>query len=130
MAIVELDTIRKLLQGALRNLGDDSVDADLDSAPIAVLSSPTESPELSGTPLVVVVTSDLRSLKNKQHTNQSLETLNTIPSQCGCNERKVSHPGLERFTIGPVTQTSAPKSCFMEPDRPCVNSGACEMRGY
>jgi hypothetical protein len=22
------------------------------------------------------------------------------------------------------------KSCFMEPERKCVNSGACEMRGY
>jgi hypothetical protein len=129
MAKVELDTIRKLLQGALRNLDDDSVVANLDSAPIAVLSSQTESPP-AGTPLVIVVTSELQSAKNQQHTDQSIETLNTIPSQCGCNEKKVSHPGLERFTIDPDTQTSAPKSCFMEPDRPCVNSGACEMRGY
>jgi hypothetical protein len=130
MAKVELDTIRKLLQGALRNLGDDSVVANLDSAPIAVLSSQTEAPPVSGTPLVIVVTSELQAAKNQQQTNQSFETLNTIPSQCGCNEKKVSHPGLERFTIDPDTQTSAPKSCFMEPDRLCVNSGACEMRGY
>jgi hypothetical protein len=81
------------------------------------------------TPIVVVVTNEY-SEKNQQHTKQSIETLHTIPPQCGCNEKKVSHPGLERFTIGTDTQTSAPKSCFMEPDRPCVNSGACEMRGY
>ena len=41
------------------------------------------------------------------------------------------HPGLEKFPlasrIAPVSET---KSCFMEPERPCVNSGACEMRGY
>jgi len=47
--------------------------------------------------------------------------------------RIASHPGLEKF---PQPQSDsepnarAPKTCFMEPDRPCVNSGACEMRGY
>ena len=42
-----------------------------------------------------------------------------------------SHPGLERFDM-PVRRPTpgALKTCFMEPDRPCVNSGACEMRGY
>jgi hypothetical protein len=42
-----------------------------------------------------------------------------------------SHPGLERFTMienSPVS--SGQKPCYMEPDRPCVKSGACEMRGY
>jgi hypothetical protein len=41
------------------------------------------------------------------------------------------HPGLEKFPLaetgGPLP---APKTCFMEPGRVCVNSGACEMRGY
>jgi hypothetical protein len=41
------------------------------------------------------------------------------------------HPGLEKFHL---SETAAPsretKSCFMEPERKCVNSGACEMRGY
>jgi hypothetical protein len=41
------------------------------------------------------------------------------------------HPGLDKF---PLAETSAPtsgmKTCFMEPERPCVNSGACELRGY
>lgn len=44
---------------------------------------------------------------------------------------RAPHPGLEKF---PVAQSSscdsAPKNCFMEPDRLCVNSGACETRGY
>lgn len=41
------------------------------------------------------------------------------------------HPGHERFTM--IERSSTPadrKPCYMEPDRPCVNSGACEMRGY
>jgi len=42
-----------------------------------------------------------------------------------------SHPGLEKFEMPkPGSNAHAPKTCFMEPDRPCVNSGACEMRGY
>jgi hypothetical protein len=41
------------------------------------------------------------------------------------------HPGLEKFPIAETeTAPSAPKTCFMEPGRVCVNSGACEMRGY
>jgi hypothetical protein len=42
-----------------------------------------------------------------------------------------AHPGHERFPLneGPAS-TSARRPCFMEPDRVCVNSGACEMRGF
>ena len=61
-------------------------------------------------------------------------------SDCGCqnnshatggNSLQSSHPGLERFDL-PENNTvaNAPRSCFMEPDRVCVDSGACEMRGY
>jgi hypothetical protein len=124
MRDVELDTIRRLLQGALQNLGEG---ADLESAPIAILSGQSDSPAESATPIVVVVTSDP---KLRPSPGRSNELLNTSAVECGCNERKVSHPGLERFTIESDTQKSAPKPCFMEPDRPCVNSGACEMRGY
>ena len=45
--------------------------------------------------------------------------------------RAASHPGLEKFELQePGSNSSAPKTCFMEPDRPCVHSGACETRGY
>ena len=41
------------------------------------------------------------------------------------------HPGLEKFVVsGKCSSDSAPKTCFIEPDRVCVNSGACEMRGF
>jgi len=130
MARVELDTIRKLLEGALQNLADYSIGADLDSAPIAILSSPTNLQTPSAAPIVVVVSGESKLRQGLEHLIQSNEPLNTIPSQCGCTERKVSHPGLERFRIESDPQTSAPKTCFMEPDRLCVNSGACEMRGY
>jgi hypothetical protein len=128
MVEVELDAIRKLLQGALKNLGEGA--ADINSAPIAVVSGSSDLTDASGTPMIVVVASDSALPREPRTSNQSQEPLNRITPECGCNERKVSHPGFERFTIDRGTQISAPKSCFMEPDRLCVNSGACEMRGF
>jgi len=46
------------------------------------------------------------------------------------NTIELNHPGLEKFTLSSSSAPSELKSCFMEPDRKCVNSGACEMRGY
>ncbi|HMG34485.1 MAG TPA: hypothetical protein VKM94_11155 [Blastocatellia bacterium] len=41
------------------------------------------------------------------------------------------HPSLEKFPVVVSADAGAgDKSCFMEPERRCVNSGACEMRGY
>jgi hypothetical protein len=42
----------------------------------------------------------------------------------------LSHPGFERFQLQESRTVDAPKTCFMEPDRICVNSGACEMLGH
>jgi len=125
MGKVEFDKIREMLQGALQNLGEEA-GVDLDSAPIAVVSGGNGLTDPSGSPIIVVVASDPKSLTSTKAT----PPLSTIASECDCDERKVSHPGLERFTIERSIQTSAPKTCFMEPDRPCVNSGACEMRGF
>src|SRR5262245_42685252 len=130
MGQVEFDKIREMLQGALQNLGDGAAGADLDSATIAIVPGATGLTDASGTPIIVVVASDPNLRRGLKTSNQATQELSTIGSECGCNERKVSHPGLERFTIEGGTQTSAPKSCFMEPDRLCVNSGACEMRGF
>lgn len=52
------------------------------------------------------------------------------PTNCDCAKTSF-HPALERFTI--IASSPAPstaKACFMEPERICVNSGACEMRGF
>jgi hypothetical protein len=49
----------------------------------------------------------------------------------GQDNRQNSHPGLERFPLAETqSQSSVPKACFMEPERTCISSGACEMRGY
>lgn len=42
-----------------------------------------------------------------------------------------AHPSLQRFDLPlPDTCSPAPKMCFLEPDRVCVNSGACQTLGH
>lgn len=42
-----------------------------------------------------------------------------------------THPVFQRFAVTQhCSPDSAPKPCFLEPDKVCVNSGACETRGY
>jgi len=41
------------------------------------------------------------------------------------------HPSVEKFSaVETADQRNEPKHCFIEPERRCVNSGACEMRGF
>lgn len=41
------------------------------------------------------------------------------------------HPGLQRFVdLDSDSNSAVPRPCFMEPERECVHSGACEMRGF
>ena len=76
----------------------------------------------------------LITLNNSDLTQQSNDS---NAAQVASQTRKQSepemtaHPGLERFaSLEDKASKLAPKTCFMEPDRVCVNSGACEMRGY
>lgn len=78
----------------------------------------------------------LRKLEDSRVEQSSTERTSaappsTEPIASHSASHSASHPGLERFTIIESEQ-SAPgqKACYMEPDRPCVKSGACEMRGY
>ena len=67
-------------------------------------------------PVVLVVLGS--TTEKTDHGNQISHPLNT------------PHPGFERFPLAEPRAEGAPKSCFMEPDRVCVNSGACEMLGH
>ena len=84
-----------------------------------------------GGPVILVVLGNAEPARD-----DSAQVLNEGHRQPEAPERKTiniqaAHPELERFASLEVQQNnSAPKTCFMEPDRVCVNSGACEMRGY
>lgn len=79
-----------------------------------------------GSPVVLLVIGQADSGSNgaKEPTRESREPR-------GIEDRTSAHPGLEKFPLSEGLHTdSAPRTCFMEPGRACVNSGACEMRGY
>ncbi len=84
-----------------------------------------------GGPIILIV------LGNAEPARENFaQVFNESHRQLEAPERKMiqaqaPHPELERFASLEVKQNNfAPKTCFMEPDRVCVNSGACEMRGY
>lgn len=111
MRQLDKDSVRRLLSTVLRRLDQESSQgADGDQ-------------EESNIPIVMVVLS-------QPGTNQA-EMFDLRAELGASNLVRAPHPGLEKF---PVTESSscdsAPRSCFMEPERLCVNSGACEMRGY
>jgi hypothetical protein len=97
----------------------------------------------SGAPLIVIMLGDPRasspSLSTATSQNSSPPIVINQPA-CGCqnnshapaaNSLQSSHPGLQRFDLpGENVVSDAPRTCFLEPHRACVDSGACEMRGY
>jgi hypothetical protein len=114
---------RRVLQNVLRQLdGGDRASA----APVIVIvlgdaaAARAESGAVANAvaPLPAVVKQSACGCQNNSHIS-------------GANSLQSSHPGLERFDLPEDNAVSnAPRMCLMEPDRACVGSGACEMRGY
>lgn len=132
----ELDRVRQALETALQNLKEDAAVGEANSESVSLITDRSHSSEdrRSEAPVIVVVAggSKTHSQGATQARPASLGQTKAPanPGLSDYTERKVSHPGLERFTIEAESNPSAPKACFMEPGRTCVNSGACEMRGY
>jgi hypothetical protein len=135
----ERDTVRRVLEAALKNLSGDALDGEASSESISLFGDPRSSSESrdSEVPVVLIITGDLRA--RSQNTavakppsvddKKEPATVNSCVSDH--SERKLSHPGLERFIMPEADSAPpAPRACFMEPGRACVNSGACEMRGF
>lgn len=135
----ERDTIRQLLEAALKNLSAETTEGEARPEPIAMFPDRWPSSESRGSeaPVILVVVCGLKTLSQDtttmgaaslDHTQDPTKVNSRISDH---SERKDSHPGLERFKmIEGAAPTPAPKACFMEPGRACVNSGACEMRGF
>ena len=135
----ERDTIRQVLEAALRNLTEEATDGEPSTESIAMFSDRWPSSESRGSeaPVILVVAGDLKA-RSQNTTTTGPASLDDTQDPAKVNssisdhsERKVSHPGLERFKmVEGAAPTAAPRACFMEPGRACVNSGACEMRGF
>jgi hypothetical protein len=93
-------------------------------AAIAGLDAPNETTAETGAPVIIVLSGLHPTEQNG--TDQSKQSFGDTKPQVAS-----SHPGLQRFAnLETESPSPAFKSCFMEPDRECVHSGACEMRGY
>jgi hypothetical protein len=133
----ERDTIRLVLEAALKNLSVEAADGEAASESTAMLSDRGRSSVSSEAPVILIVAGDSRPrLENTRmmglsNADETQDPANPSSRSSGHSERKVSHPGLERFKmVDAAPNGPAPKACFMEPGRACVNSGACEMRGF
>ena len=135
----ERDAVRQVLETALKNLGEDAAGGETSSGSMALSADrgPSSDSRSSEAPVIIVVAGDLKGRSQDTagprpvslRDTEEPPKVNSLVSDHF--ERKVSHPGLERFTMIEVdSHPSAPKTCFMEPARVCVNSGACEMRGF
>ena len=130
MSKPEVKAVKRLLESALKGLQEGGSYGEAVSL-IIDGSGTFESGEFES-PVVVILPGGLKADLQDTDPAGVGDALRQVMlnSPVSGSERKDSHPGLERFTIGAAPQTSAPKACFMEPGRPCVNSGACEMRGF
>ena len=71
------------------------------------------------------------ALKQLNEETRPLERVaGNVPAKCSSLDHYEAHPGLERFPLSEAGTAAPSKPCFMEPGRICVNSGACEMRGF
>lgn len=135
----ERETVRQMLEAALRNLREEAPEGEPNSHSVQLFAErlPPSDRRSYEAPVILVVSGDLKARSQDPPTPGSANLDDTgEPGKANASvsdhsERKVSHPGLERFTIAEAAPLPrAPKACFMEPGRACVNSGACEMRGF
>ena len=124
---------RRVLEAVIERLEARGRSGSLDANASPAFSQGSESP-VDGNPVVVVVVggaslNSARDEDTRRVLNEACLPEATDGSPAGFGNSY--HPGLERFAL-PKTNSNAvaPKTCFMEPDRLCVNSGACEIRGY
>ena len=96
------------------------------SLPGVMSDRPDQSSETTGPPVIVVMLGQAGSTNDKDCENQASHEA----KPGGETGSDMSHPGFERFQISDARAADVPKNCFMEPDRICVNSGACEMLGH
>lgn len=142
----EKEIARRVLEAVLKRLDDDArglSDSEQylsanEFSPAPARTSNGHEPSLveSQSPVIFIVVNQEAAPGNSSKDSdsrpaaESVKARNSIIKLQG-NEARVAHPGLEKFPIAEdLAEASAPKNCFMEPDRVCVNSGACEMRGY
>jgi len=113
---------RRILQDVLRQL-------EGGAAPAATVpaDNQAENQSPSGSPLIVIM---LGNHAAPADSHAACGCQNNSPGG-GKNSLQFLHPSLERFDLlEGSTHSNSPRKCVVEPDRDCVGSGACKVRGY
>ena len=117
---------RRALLSALQRLdedarqpgaGTDAVQSSIDKSSVA-------------SPVIVIVLGE--SVPGAVATESVLgERPGSVPVAVATGLADVPHPGHQRYVL-PSTHAvgNAPRPCFIEPDRSCIDSGCCESRGF
>lgn len=137
MQDVNEETARRILESVLRRLNDGSLRQSAQAV------SQVEDDRTRATPVVVILLGDRETGRGEMGSatgDLAAPQAGARFPGCGCQNNshtggsislQSSHPGLERFDLSEEkANRDAPRRCFIEPDRACVGSGACEMRGY
>jgi len=126
---------RRVLESVLRRLDD--------GAARQAAAPPVTPGAANGSPIIVILLGDQRAaspaVSAATSQNAAPPTIVNQPAS-GCqnnshasagNSLQSTHPGLQRFDLASENVVpDAPRTCLLEPDRACVGSGACKMRGF
>ena len=130
MPDADQEIARRVLEGVLRRL-----EGDAPVAPVTTASAGQDRP------VIFIVLGNLElsppGERGGDPRRAPVEGLNitnnrtqSAPPPTTVGNSQTAHPEFERFPLADAQATApVPKACFMEPDRICVHSGACEMRG-
>ena len=137
MEISDRDTARRILsavlerlEGESRNSSGNASDSSANQALSAQSPSSNAARPAAGegfSPVIFVMLNQPVSQSN----DGKNEKENGVLGDKASTQTVGIHPGLEKFKVTEnASEASAPKACFMEPNRLCIGSGACQMRGY
>lgn len=123
------ETITRVLKAALASLRDEASGNALSRlAGVTSINLQSTGVEPSSAPVVIII-------HPKPSESAGVSTLSATQQKesnsCGCNHgESPPHPGVERFPLSEADSRDPSKMCFIEPERVCVGSGACEALGY
>jgi hypothetical protein len=124
------ERVSRVLEAALASLNEEAHGDERPSNVIEVtgVRLPSSDAQISGASVVILIHPNSNQ---REVIPNAPATQVEAPSSCGCgHDGSKPHPGFERFPISESDPRDPSKMCFIEPDRVCVGSGACETLGY
>jgi hypothetical protein len=123
------ERVSRVLEAVLASLKEEAHADERPSNVIEVtgVGLPSSDTQISGAPVVILIQPN----SNEREVIPNAPATQEKANPCACShDGSQPHPGLDRFPIIESDSRDASKMCFIEPDRVCVGSGACETLGY